>query len=101
MINNSSKKSKKFSMANVAKSVIHDLPLNEYGEGREVDMTSDIGNTWFNPEDITKDVLAYLMQEYENSTEDNSKMNADFIDIEDAINAMERGIKEFRKITGV
>lgn len=60
---------------------------------RDTDMVSDIRDTWNDPIEISQDVREFLMSMYENQVQD--------YELDDVIDAIERGIKEFREITNV
>jgi hypothetical protein len=61
---------------------------------QESKLVSDIEQAWTSPDEITQDVREFLFREFKKSDGD------DFL-VEDKISAIENGIKEFRKITGI
>ena len=70
------------------------LGVREDSMDSDLKMTSDIAQTWQDPNAISQDIRAFLVQEYQRN------MGEDY-HVEDIVKAIEQGVQEFRKITNV
>ena len=82
-----------FKMSGVAKNAIKSKRVKEDFDVSDVELTSDIGTTWNDPIEISQDIREFLVSKFRSGVED--------FELEDIIDAIENGIRDFRKISNI